>query len=114
MNVENWLLKVKKDQNLFFNIISDMKITAPGPEVSCSVCSEYHPYYKKKRGKIAEKIIKDLQEKFQIALDDNDYEEIYSILGEVWYGVPESKDRWSIQGFKELVDLLDDPPETED
>jgi hypothetical protein len=117
MTVDKWMSKVKKEQNLLFNIISeyhpyynqkhDMKITAPNAENACSVVREMI-------AKSYSLSASDPQEKFQRALNIDDWKEIYRILDEVWYYVPESTDCWSIPGYKELVNLIDDPPETED
>ncbi len=50
-------------------------------------------------------------ELFEEAILNKDTNTISRILSETWVGVPESRDCWGINGFKELVDLLDDPIE---
>lgn len=52
--------------------------------------------------------------RFEVAVATEDLAELYSILNRTWIGVPESTSCWSIRGFKEAVDLLEDPPEMED
>ena len=47
----------------------------------------------------------------QEALVSGDHVKIKRLLGEAWFGVPESTSCWGIEGFREAVDLLDDPPE---
>lgn len=51
---------------------------------------------------------------FVRALDNNDVETAMSLISDTWFGVPESTDCWRLRGFKEAVDLLDDPPEVEE
>jgi len=46
-------------------------------------------------------------------LDAQDISKAMKLLNDAWFGVPESTDCWQIYGFKEAVDLLDDPPEEE-
>lgn len=53
-------------------------------------------------------------ERFDKALKDGDVLEIDSLLNSAWFGVPESINCWKVAGFKEAVDLMDDPPEDED
>jgi hypothetical protein len=52
-----------------------------------------------------------IPKKFQAALDKADVGEIHSLLQQAWFGVPESSSCWSIPGFAEAVDLMDDPPD---
>lgn len=51
---------------------------------------------------------------FKDALEAGDADKIYSLLSAAWFGVPESTGCWQINGFKEAVDLMDDPPEQEE
>ena len=51
--------------------------------------------------------------RFDQALAAGDAREIDSLLNSAWFGVPESTSCWGIEGFKEAVDLMDDPPEQE-
>ena len=34
-----------------------------------------------------------------------------SLLNSAWFGVPESTQCWKLEGFKEAIDLLEDPPD---
>lgn len=51
---------------------------------------------------------------FETALADGDIGTLLSLLNETWFGVPESTSCWSIKGFSEAVDLMDDPPDPPD
>jgi hypothetical protein len=51
--------------------------------------------------------------RFGVALERGDVAALSSMLSSTWFGVPESTSCWGVTGFKELVDLLDDPPEYE-
>lgn len=48
---------------------------------------------------------------YQNALDAMDYKKASNILNDTWFGVPESTLCWNLIGFREMVALLDDPPE---
>lgn len=50
---------------------------------------------------------------FITALDNKDISKCMKLLNDAWFGVPESTDCWKISGFKECVDLLDEPPDEE-
>ena len=50
---------------------------------------------------------------FDDALKTGKVSEIYKILDETWFGVPESTSCWRIPGFRESVDLMDDRPDDE-
>ena len=52
--------------------------------------------------------------RFGVALERGDVEALSVMLSSTWFGVPESTSCWGVTGFKELVNLLDDPPECED
>jgi len=49
--------------------------------------------------------------KIETAFSTSDVDELMSLLSSTWFGVPESTCCWSIPGFKEAVDLMEDPPE---
>lgn len=68
-------------------------------------------------------IVKQIQEligseaplaKFDLALKKKDFSTLYTLLNDAWMGVPESRNCWSIVGFKEAVALLEDPPSLDD
>lgn len=48
---------------------------------------------------------------FDEAIKGGDVNTAMRLLDQAWFGVPESTSCWNIEGFKEAVDLLDDPPE---
>lgn len=52
------------------------------------------------------------EERFQKAIEDGDAKTAYQLLQSAWFGVPESTSCWGIPGFKALVDMLDDPPDS--
>lgn len=52
--------------------------------------------------------------RFELALETSDVGEVYSVLSGAWFGVPESTSCWSLEGFKEAVDLMDDMPDQEE
>lgn len=45
------------------------------------------------------------------AKETRNYEMMSSILSGTWFGVPETTGCWDIEGFRELVSLLEDPPD---
>ena len=48
--------------------------------------------------------------RIQLAIDDGDVGEVMALLNAAWFGVPESTGCWGLMGFKEAVELLDQPP----
>jgi hypothetical protein len=69
-------------------------------------------------GLIREKIRDETEESpvgaFKDALAAGDIDKINSLLSAAWFGVPESPSCWRINGFKEAVDLMEDPPEEDE
>ena len=45
------------------------------------------------------------------AIANSNYDKIFNLISSTWLGVPESTDCWSLRGFSEAVDLLEDPPD---
>ncbi len=82
-------------------VVGDVTITARGAEQACAQA----------RKEIVAKGGADPVAQFNDALAKGDAEAIMRLLSDAWFGVPESRDCWSIRGFKEAVDLLDDPPQ---
>ena len=76
------------------------KITAPQAERACEVIREV----------IRKQSFERPDVQFNIALQKEDYYTIWTLLQDAWMGVPESTSCWQITGFKEAVDLMDDPP----
>ena len=80
-----------------------LEITAPAAEAACH--------------RIRREIGKEGQrpgEEFDEALETHDIGALMSLLDATWFGVPESTGCWRIPGFKEAVDLMDDPPEMDE
>ena len=88
-------LRPRKDNDVMVNI------TAPQAERACEV--------------VRESIRKESFERpdvvFNIALQKEDCSAIADLISAAWFGVPESTSCWQIEGFKEAVDLMDDPVE---
>ena len=82
----------------------NLPITAPLAESECAVV----------RSQIKHESTADPLVEFDSALRDRDDGAVYRLLNAAWFGVPESTSCWSIPGFSEAVDLLEDPPEPEE
>lgn len=78
-------------------------ITAPNAEAACTIV----------RKQIQDSTPEGFNpvDEYQKALDKQDIDMAMKILNEVWFGVPESTTCWQLTGFREAVDLMDDPPE---
>jgi hypothetical protein len=81
----------------------DLPITAPSAESACRVVREK---IAKEEGDLAYP-----RDRFLVALVQEDWQEIDSLLNAAWFGVPESSACWRIEGFKEAVELIEEPPE---
>ena len=120
MTSQEWLAKAQQHKDVLLSLIESyhpashaitgrrqrMPITAPTAESACVVV----------RGRIA-KEEGDLaypRDRFLAALEAGDWIEINSLLNSAWFGVPESTACWQVEGFKEAVDLMEDPPEQEE
>lgn len=76
-------------------------ITAPGAEAACTVI----------RKQIKDKNEGDPIERFNKAFNEHDVTTILALLNEAWFGVPESVTAWGIKGFREAVELIEEPPD---
>lgn len=116
MNINQWLDKVRENKEVLRSLISTyhpssrrcgespiLPITSPGAEAVCTVI----------RSKIRKEDSADPAIKFDIAVECSDYSQIYIILEQTWFGVPESRECWCIPGFGLAVEVLDDGPEEE-
>lgn len=83
---------------------ASMPSTAPNAEHAYQVV----------RDKIRQEEPKDPLTRWDAAVANGDIDEITSLLNGAWCGVPESTSCWSIEGFSEAMDLLDDPPDDPD
>lgn len=114
MTTVEWIDKAKQNQGALISLLrnyhpampgekEEMRISAPAAEAACEVV----------RAEIREKGGNPIAQ-FEAALIAGDSATVGSLLDEAWFGVPESRSCWSIPGFREAVDLLDDPPEDEE
>lgn len=117
--LHEWFDKAEKYKDVLLKLISafhpamyapmvytTLPITAEGPE--------------KARKNIVEEIKKDHQyddisviTQFLNSIEEKDYITCGSILNATWFGVPESMAAWNCIGFRECVELLEDPPDEE-
>lgn len=117
MTNQEWLSQARANEKALTSLIGsyhpamysgkppgDLPITARTTESACEV--------------VREKIRNETEDSpigsFKDALESGNIDTIYSLLSSAWFGVPESTSCWQIKGFKEAVDLLDDPPEIEE
>jgi hypothetical protein len=113
MNKQEWLAYAKSNEGRLKHIIAryhplssptykgDMPITAPNAERACSQVREDI-----RRNSEGDPLVK-----FDEALKNREWRTINVILNEVWFGVPESTLAWQIEGFKELIELIEEPPD---
>lgn len=110
---ESWLDYVKIHKDVLENFLANYhpvyrgvkskptdRITAPNAERACEVV----------RADIRRTTEGDPVKDFRDALTNNNVNVIAKLLNQAWFGVPESRDCWSIQGFKEAVHLVEDVP----
>jgi len=86
------------------NIKPQLPITAPGAEKACAAI----------RADIANEMdsfVLQLETRIADAFASENPSALYSLLNSAWFGVPESTSCWSLDGFNEAVNLLEDPPE---
>ena len=106
-----WMQKVLEHQENLRDLIANyhpamnqpkknLPITAPNAERACEVV----------RDSIRTKEPHNPLERWDKAIQEKNIPEIDSLLNGAWFGVPESTSCWGIPGFKEAVDLMDDPP----
>jgi len=50
---------------------------------------------------------------FAAALESGDIGTLSQLMNQTWFGVPENTNCWSIPGFSEMVELIEDLPEEE-
>lgn len=112
MNNHEWLTKVKSNEDVLKTFIKEwhptnlvrnsMRITAHNAEAA----SRYVRAQIRNQAERADPIVR-----FELALAQSDIIGINNVLNEAWFGVPESTDCWSIKGFREAVELMEDLPE---
>jgi hypothetical protein len=117
MTSAEWIEKAKQSENVLLSLLDNYHpsvltpanpqefnstlFSAPGAEQACEVI----------RGKIREEHLGNATEQFKTALSEGDVQTCGSLLNSAWFGVPESTSCWRITGFKEAVELLEDPPD---
>lgn len=113
--ISEWLTEAEKHKDKLRSLVAqyhpafqqfgpeEQPITAHGAQVACDIiCTQ-----------IAKEVQEDVLDQFDSAFASGDWEKIYKLLHQSWFGVPESTGCWRIEGFSEAVDLMDDPPEIE-
>lgn len=80
-----------------------VEITAPGAEAACQVIREKIRREESGKG--------DPVARFDQELAAGNVQNLGALLNGAWFGVPESTSCWHITGFKEAVELLEDPPD---
>jgi hypothetical protein len=116
MTENQWLDKVEENWEALKQLVMQyhprasyspqpMQVTAPGAEMACEVV----------RRQIASEGGQPVTEELLDRLkSEGDVGELTSLFNEAWFGVPESTSCWGIEGFGELVNLLEDPPEQDE
>ena len=120
MTIEQWLNQAKHDKEKLLSLLANYHpsnrqpgrrrgidfITAPNAEIACAQVR-----------KLIQDTQKDLPspiDRFNEALDSGNWQVVNRLLNDAWFGVPESTSCWSIEGFREAVALMEDPPEIDD
>lgn len=113
MTTQEWLNNVVENGHTLLSLVASfhpasgrqpygLPITAPNAEKACEPM-------RKQIEKNLDYALESPHRKFLEAVKYREAGAIYTILQETWLGVPESTDCWSLTGFKECVNLLDDP-----
>jgi len=113
MTREDWLARFNQHKEVLTSFVAgwhprsilygkqenvELPITAPNAEIACEEArSQIGPV--------------DVFKKWSKAVQEQDADTLSQMLSSAWFGVPESTSCWQITGFKEAVDLLDDPIE---
>lgn len=114
MDKEKWLSLVQHNRDKLLSLIESyhpasnprrvgLPITAPNAELACENVRQ--SIANRERNRPSPTV------RFSTAIDKGDVGEVMSLLNGAWFGVPESTSCWRLEGFKEAVDLLEDPPE---
>lgn len=114
MTTAEWLAKANEHKTKLRDFLADwhparpvmghdMRITALQAERACQGIREHI------RDK--EQDQPDPVRRFDFALAAGDWAEINSLLNSAWFGVPESRSCWTIVGFSEAVELMEELPD---
>jgi hypothetical protein len=76
-------------------------ITAPNAELACTQV----------RKEIRKNFEGNPTAQFIEALEKKDVNKVNTLLNQTWFGVPESRGCWEIEGFNELIHLVEELPE---
>lgn len=112
MNPKEYIEKAKENKTKLRNFVAawhpincrphKMKITADTAESACQHVRE---------DIIAKSSVVPIERQFDIAVETEDASKLDGLLNQAWFGVPESTECWQIEGFREAVNLMEDPPE---
>ena len=107
-----WMDKVRENWDALVDVVmqyhpcahyspAPMSITADNAEIACEmvrrhISSEEQPV---------------TVERLERLRDEENVDELSNLFSSAWFGVPESTECWGIEGFGELVELLEDPPD---
>lgn len=117
MTRQEWFNRANKNSELIISLLrayhpkNRNSKTSPGDRITARATENYSIGV---RENIKQKTKTNPIEDFQNALKENDHRTLDRIMNEAWFGVPESTNCWNIPGFKEMVDLLEDPIEEEE
>lgn len=114
MTCEEWLEEVETHKKAILELIAEYHpmnrspgrrpndyITAPNAEWAATLV----------RKAIKENGDEAPDKRFEEALTVKNITTLMTVMNEVWFGFPESIMCWKIAGFREMVTLLEDPPD---
>ena len=112
MTEREWMDKVRENWDDLAGVVmryhpcaryepAPMTITAGGPEVACEVIRRQ---IASEGGEVTTELLERLR-------DEENVGELMSLFQSAWFGMPESTECWGVEGFGEMVELLEDPPE---
>jgi hypothetical protein len=117
MTSQEWLGRVRQQSGTLERFIGDwhpsshsyddaaafgMTITAPAAQTACDIVSAAIARNEKNDNPVG---------RFWRAVAEGDCRVIISLLDQAWFGVPESTECWSIEGFREAVGILENAPD---
>lgn len=114
MNNADWINKAKENRETLASFIGNWHPrSATQVSVDPDECNITAPVAESvRRASLSQIRRKEQPEpvaRFEKALESGNGVEVYKLLSAAWFGVPETTDCWHYTGFREAVDLLDDP-----
>jgi len=113
-----WFEKVRQHEDVLERLVADYHPAAMMPRPSTPLLPITAPSAERARQEVANLVKGESnvspRDRFRSALRHEDVESMYTVLNQTWFGVPESTGCWDLEGFSELVELLEDPPEEEE